>query len=75
MADFEWKVVNAPDGPYVSDVQETYTFFSELDDPMTVGRPSKPGTTTFGMGYKYSSYEDDIPGSCTITLEYTATAQ
>ncbi len=75
LADFEWKVANAPGGPHVSDVQETYTVFSGLDDPMTVGRSSKPGTTTFGMGYKYSSDEDDIPGSYTITLEYTATAQ
>jgi hypothetical protein len=36
---------------------------------------SKPGTTTFGMGYRYTSDEQDIPGEYSITLLYTATSQ
>ena len=75
LADFQWKVADAPSNPNVTDIQDSYTSFSAFGTPMTVAVSSKPAMLTFGMGYKYTADEQDIPGAYSITLEYTATSQ
>lgn len=75
LADFQWKVADVPSNPHVTNAQDTYTSFSAFDTLMTVAVSSKPATLTFGMAYKYTSDEQDIPGDYSITLEYTATSQ
>ena len=75
LADFQWKVAQAPGSPHVTNVQDAYTSFSDFNAAETVAVSSKPGTVTFGMGYRYTSDEQDIPGDYSITLLYTATSQ
>lgn len=75
LADFQWKVAQPPSNSHVKDVQDSYTNFSAWNSAMTVGKSNKPGNETFGMGYQYTSDEQDIPGDYSITLEYTATSQ
>lgn len=75
LADFYWKVAQAPHGKQFHDIQKNYVSFPGLKEQMTVGVSDKQGSATFGMGYKYTADEQDIPGDYSITLEYTATSQ
>lgn len=73
LEDFEWKVERAWGN--VDEYQGAYTKFPGFNERMKVGVASKPGAAHYSMAYRYTSDSEDVPGSYSITLVYTATSQ
>ncbi|MFQ5795517.1 MAG: hypothetical protein ACE5JP_10775 [Candidatus Bipolaricaulia bacterium] len=65
LADFQWRGGD----------QVAYTSFPALNTMMTVVASDTGNNVNVGMDYRYSVDIDDIPGSYSITLQYTASNQ
>ena len=73
LEDFEWKVERAWGN--VDEYQGDYTRFPGFNQRLKVGVADKPGEAHYSMAYRYTSDSEDVPGSYSITLVYTATSQ
>jgi len=75
--DFEWAVdVTDSSGIHdqADDVTTNWSGFTQLNDQIKVGDMSAPANVTWPIEYQYTYGQDDVQGTYTVTLQYTATA-